>query len=284
MLARQVAPRHLSHIVRRGPCPSPAVAVSLAPRSAGSDCTQGATAVPSERLSRVIVCSCGSPQGSVAVMGGSLRELCLLDRYEGEPHLLDGGFHHRRLWCTRGGLSGRRATKFVATDRKTDQWGRRGLMTSASSDARLNEQHPVLTDLMRPQVGVVSTASDHLTVDRTSLMARPDQLTLVARAANCFVKMTAPELIPRYSRPAAHFRFVFSQGTQPMSTDFRAAPGWNPEFAAHTESNRDKDSDDARCLNQLSTRDCGPGGSICSPLIRCAAAVSPRRPDVHHSR
>jgi hypothetical protein len=53
-------------------------------------------------------------------------------------------------------------------------------MTSASSDARLNEQHPVLTDLMRPPVGVVSTASDRLTVDRTSLMAPPDQLTLVA--------------------------------------------------------------------------------------------------------
>lgn len=95
MFVRQVALRHVSHIARRGPCPSPAVAVSLAARSAGSDRTQGATAVPSERLSRVMVCSYGSPQGSVAVMGGSLRELCLLDRHEGEPRLLDEGFVRR---------------------------------------------------------------------------------------------------------------------------------------------------------------------------------------------
>ncbi|MGO9381381.1 MAG: 1-deoxy-D-xylulose-5-phosphate synthase [Mycobacterium sp.] len=36
-------------------------------------------------------------------------------------------------------------------------------MTSASSDARPGEQHRVLTDLMRPQVGVASTASDRFT-------------------------------------------------------------------------------------------------------------------------
>ena len=105
------------------------------------------------------------------------------------------------------------------------------------------------------------------------------------KAANWFVKMTAPELIPRYRyRPAAHFRYVYSQGAQPMSTNFHATPGWNPEFAAHAESNHEKDSDDTRCLNQVSTRACRPGGSICSPLIRCAAAVSHRRPDVRHSR
>src|SRR5262245_7568256 len=39
------------------------------------------------------------------------------------------------------------------------------------------------------------------------------------KAANCYVKMTAPELIPQYSRPAARLRFVFPQGTQLMSTD-----------------------------------------------------------------
>jgi hypothetical protein len=44
-------------------------------------------------------------------------------------------------------------------------------MASATSDARLNEQHRVLTDLMRPQVGVLSPASDRLAVDRTSWMA-----------------------------------------------------------------------------------------------------------------
>jgi len=104
------------------------------------------------------------------------------------------------------------------------------------------------------------------------------------KTANWFVKTTAPELIPRCSWPKTHFRFVYSQGAQPMSTNLHATPGWNPEFAAHAESNHEKDSDDTRCLNQVSTRACGPGGSICSPLIRCAAAVSHRRPDVRHSR
>ena len=104
------------------------------------------------------------------------------------------------------------------------------------------------------------------------------------KTANWFVKITAPELIPRYSWPKAHFRFVYSQGAQPMSTNFHATPGWNPEFAAHAESNHEKDPDDTRCLNQVSARARGPRGSICSPLIRCAAAVSHRRPDVRHSR
>jgi hypothetical protein len=104
------------------------------------------------------------------------------------------------------------------------------------------------------------------------------------KAANRFVKITAPELIPRYGRPLVHLRFVFPQGTQPMSTGFHATPGWNPEIVAQTESNHRKDSDDARCLNQESARDCSPEGSGCSPLIRCAAAVSHRRPAVHHSR
>ena len=53
-------------------------------------------------------------------------------------------------------------------------------MTSATSDARPGEQHRVLTDLVRPQVGVASTASDRVTVDRPSLMTPSDQLTLVA--------------------------------------------------------------------------------------------------------
>jgi hypothetical protein len=91
-----------------------------------------------------------------------------------------GWLHHRRLWCTRGGQSRRPATKFVANDRKTDQLGRKGLMTSATSDARPSEQHRVLTDLIRRQAGVASPASDHLTVDQPSLMAPPDQLPLVA--------------------------------------------------------------------------------------------------------
>ncbi len=53
-------------------------------------------------------------------------------------------------------------------------------MTSATSNARPGEQHRVLTDLVRPQVGVASTASDRVTVDRPSLMTPSDQLTLVA--------------------------------------------------------------------------------------------------------
>jgi len=53
-------------------------------------------------------------------------------------------------------------------------------MTSATSDARPSEQHRVLTDLIRRQAGVLSPASDRLTVDRPSLMAPPGQLTLVA--------------------------------------------------------------------------------------------------------
>ncbi|HYB39146.1 MAG TPA: polyprenyl synthetase family protein [Mycobacterium sp.] len=53
-------------------------------------------------------------------------------------------------------------------------------MTSATSDARPSEQHRVLTDLIRRQAGVLSPASDRLTVDRPSLMAPPGQLTKVA--------------------------------------------------------------------------------------------------------
>ena len=36
-------------------------------------------------------------------------------------------------------------------------------MTSATSNARPGEQHRVLTDLVRPQVGVASAASDRVT-------------------------------------------------------------------------------------------------------------------------
>ena len=53
-------------------------------------------------------------------------------------------------------------------------------MTSATSDARLNGQHRVLTDLMRPQAGVASAASDRVTVEQPSLMAPFDQLPMVA--------------------------------------------------------------------------------------------------------
>ena len=52
-------------------------------------------------------------------------------------------------------------------------------MTSATSDARPNEQHRVLTDLMRPRVGVASAASDRVTPE-LELMAPPDHLPLVA--------------------------------------------------------------------------------------------------------
>ena len=52
-------------------------------------------------------------------------------------------------------------------------------MTSTTSDARPNEQHRVLTDLIHRQAGVVSPASDRVTVDRPSLMTPSDQLTLV---------------------------------------------------------------------------------------------------------
>jgi geranylgeranyl pyrophosphate synthase len=54
-------------------------------------------------------------------------------------------------------------------------------MTRATSDARPSEQHRVLTDLTPSrQVGVVSAASDRVTVDRPSLMTPSGQLTLVA--------------------------------------------------------------------------------------------------------
>jgi hypothetical protein len=53
-------------------------------------------------------------------------------------------------------------------------------MTSTTSDARPSEQHRVLTDLIHRQAGVVSPASDRVTVDRPSLMTPSDQLTLVA--------------------------------------------------------------------------------------------------------
>jgi geranylgeranyl pyrophosphate synthase len=53
-------------------------------------------------------------------------------------------------------------------------------MTSTTSDARPSEPHRVLTDLIHRQAGVVSPASDRVTVDRPSLMTPSDQLTLVA--------------------------------------------------------------------------------------------------------
>jgi geranylgeranyl pyrophosphate synthase len=53
-------------------------------------------------------------------------------------------------------------------------------MTSATSDARPRKQHRALTDLTRRHPGVMSQASDRVTVDRPSLMAPSDQLTLDA--------------------------------------------------------------------------------------------------------
>jgi geranylgeranyl pyrophosphate synthase len=52
-------------------------------------------------------------------------------------------------------------------------------MTSTTSDARPGEQHRVLTDLIHRQPGIVSPASDAVTVDQPSLTGPSDQLPLV---------------------------------------------------------------------------------------------------------